>query len=401
MAANDFAAQNGTEKLSTNALNTVNGTTVTADLIEVQRMKMGFGSDGALRDVDAANGLPVLQVGNSLVSTANSSVVNLAAAAVFTGVAEDVSEYSTIMVSIFSSHAGATDGLQLQQSSDGTNWDFGDVYTIPATTGKAFSIGVQAKFFRIVYTNGATLTTSLRIQAIYSKAAKKFSSVRPQDGRTNDNDFEEVLSYPMGWNGVTWDRLKSKNGRLGVDTDSARNVTFKGAVGSFRILGAAALLHNLFSIENAAGSTVLVKVTGLDVKMDATAVLVAVVPFIKLSRPTASPTGGTVLNKANRDTALASNASVVVRGANASDGGAATAITATQGAMFKAAGGFRLHTAVGQVLVDGSSLLPLGEPIILRAGEALLAVVDAAVATSNPATNHWQVGVAWEEYTEA
>ena len=59
MAANDFAAQNGTEKLSTNALTTVNGTTVTADVIEVQRIKVGFGSDGALRDVDASNGLPV------------------------------------------------------------------------------------------------------------------------------------------------------------------------------------------------------------------------------------------------------------------------------------------------------------------------------------------------------
>lgn len=188
---------------------------------------------------------------------------------------------------------------------------------------------------------------------------------------------------------------------LPVDTDSKRNVTFKGAVGSFRTLGAAALLHNLFSIENAAGSTVLVKVTGFDVKMDATAVLTTVVPFIKLSRPTALPTGGTVLTKVKMDTAQTSSASVVVRGATAADAGSATAITATQGAIFKAAGGFRLHTAVGQVIVDASTLLPFDEPIILRAGEALLATVDASAATSNPATNHWQVGVVWEEYTVA
>lgn len=188
---------------------------------------------------------------------------------------------------------------------------------------------------------------------------------------------------------------------LPVDTDSKRAITFKGAAGSFRTPGAAALLHNVFSIENAAGSTVLVRVTGLDVKMDATAVLAAVVPFVKPSRPTALPTGGTALVKASLDTALTTNASVVVRGATASDGGAATAITATQGAMFKAAGSFRLHTAVGQVIVDGSSLLPFGAPITLRAGESLLVVVDAAATTSNPATNHWQVGVAWEEYTAA
>ena len=59
MAANDSAIQNGTEKLSTNALATVNGTSVAADLIEVQRVKSGFGIDGALRDVSAQFGLPV------------------------------------------------------------------------------------------------------------------------------------------------------------------------------------------------------------------------------------------------------------------------------------------------------------------------------------------------------
>lgn len=193
----------------------------------------------------------------------------------------------------------------------------------------------------------------------------------------------------------------TKAAPLPVDTDSTRSISFKGAAGSFRTLGAAALLQNVFSIENAAGSTVLVRVTGLDVKLDATAVLTAVLPFIRLSRPTALPTGGTALAKASRDTALASNASVIVRAASASDGGAATVITATQGDMFKAAGGHRMHTAVGQVIVDASSLLPFGEPITLRAGESLLVTVNAAATTSNPATNHWQVGVAWEEYTAA
>lgn len=59
MAANDFAAQNGTEKLSTNALTTVNGTTVTADNIEVQRTKVGFGVDGQYRDTSAQFPMPV------------------------------------------------------------------------------------------------------------------------------------------------------------------------------------------------------------------------------------------------------------------------------------------------------------------------------------------------------
>ena len=147
MAANDFAAQNGTEKISTNALTTVNGTNIAADLIEVQRYKVGFGSDGVLRDVDAANGLPVVSTINGVISTVNSSATALGISGVFTGTSEDVTEYVDIRVSVFADQASATDGLQMQQSSNGTNWDIADSYTIPASSGKIFSVGVSAKFF--------------------------------------------------------------------------------------------------------------------------------------------------------------------------------------------------------------------------------------------------------------
>lgn len=147
--------------------------------------------------------------GNGIVSTVNSSTTTLAANATFTGVGEDVSEYSTIMVTVFTNQASASDGLSIEQSSDGTNWDFSDKYAIPASTGKTFSVGVQAKFYRVVYTNGTTTNTVFRLQTLYSKTAKKFSSIRPQDSRTNDNDFEESLSYDMAFNGTGWDRVRS------------------------------------------------------------------------------------------------------------------------------------------------------------------------------------------------
>ena len=167
----------------------------------------------------------VTQIGNSLVSTANSTIVNLAAAAVFTGTSEDVSEYSDISVTVFASHATATDGLSLQQSVDGTNWDITDVYSIAAATagnGKIFHLGVSARFYRLVYTNGATLTTSLRIQTIFSKQTKRGSSVRPSDGRGNDNDFEETSAYLSYFNGTTWDRARGS--AKGVQPSSALGV---------------------------------------------------------------------------------------------------------------------------------------------------------------------------------
>lgn len=203
----DNTAQNGTAVIATDDVTTLNGGASAG--VQVQRMKVGFGDDNSYRDASTTFGLPVVQTANSLVSTGNSTTVNLAAAGIFTGTAEDASEYSTIMVTAFADQVSATDGLQIQQSSNGTNWDIADSFSIPASTGKIFSFGVAARFARVVYTNGATTTTALRIQVIYSKLGKKNSSVRPQDGRTNDNDFEEQLSFAMGYNGTSWDRLRA------------------------------------------------------------------------------------------------------------------------------------------------------------------------------------------------
>lgn len=151
-------------------------------------------------------------------STGNSSIVNLAANGIFTGVAEDVTIYSSIKINVFSSHISALNGLSYQQSHDGIFWPpVTDVYTIPANTQKSFAIAVNMRFFRLLYTNGATLTTQLIIQVLYNKSDKQPSSVRPQDGRANDNDFVEVISAMIGYNSVTdaWNRVGITNATSG------------------------------------------------------------------------------------------------------------------------------------------------------------------------------------------
>lgn len=168
---------------------------------------------------------------------------------------------------------------------------------------------------------------------------------------------------------------------------------------SFRTLGTAATPHNLFTIENI-DATKLIYIRKITVELDATAVLVAVTPQIKLSRATAVPTGGTVIAKAQFDTANASNANSIIRGATASDGGVATAITATAGTTLWQEYNMRMHTVVGQVLPVESKVAPLivdTQNLILRQNQALLVQVVASVGTSNPATNHWIVSVVWEE----
>ena len=168
---------------------------------------------------------------------------------------------------------------------------------------------------------------------------------------------------------------------------------------TFRILGSAATPHNLLTIENI-DATKLVYIRRLTVQLDATAVLVSVMPQVKLSRATAVPTGGTALNKAQFDTTASSNANTIVRCATASDGGVATAITSTAGTTLWQQYTMRMHTVVGQVLgVDGNVAPSLVDTqnLILRQNEAALVQVVSSAGTSNPATNFWLVNIVWEE----
>lgn len=168
---------------------------------------------------------------------------------------------------------------------------------------------------------------------------------------------------------------------------------------SFRTLGTAATPQNLFTIENI-DATKLVWIRRVTVQLDATAVLTSVMPQVKASRATAVPTGGTALNKGQFDTGNASNANTICRGGTASDGGVATAITATAGTTLWQQYCMRMHTVVGQVLAPDNNVLPLlveTEDFVLRQNQALLIQIVASAGASNPATNHWFCNVVWEE----
>lgn len=142
------------------------------------------------------------------VSSVNSSTATLTSGSVFTGTAEDVWRYAEARITVKSDVASATDGLSIQQSANGTNWDQFDVYTIPAATGKAFGVPIYARYLRVVYTNGGTNQTSFQLSTVFHKYVTSITSVRPQDARTNDNDMQENLSYNMNYDPVlnVWNR---------------------------------------------------------------------------------------------------------------------------------------------------------------------------------------------------
>lgn len=145
----------------------------------------------------------------NVISTLNSSSATLLSGAVFTGTGEDVSNFSEMRISVISNVASASDGISIQQSTDNTNWDITDVYTVAAATGKTIVVPRQARYFRIVYTNGGTNQTSFRLQSILNRTATAPSSQRASDGYTNETDLVQNQNFNMLYNGATWDRMRS------------------------------------------------------------------------------------------------------------------------------------------------------------------------------------------------
>lgn len=120
---------------------------------------------------------------------------------VFTGAATEILNCGIVFVNVSTDQASATDGLSIQQSSDGTNWDHTDDYTVAAGANKNYSINPHSKWYRVVYTNGAIIQGYFRLQSICKGNAKP-SSHRIKDEIIGDDDCELVKAALTGENGA-------------------------------------------------------------------------------------------------------------------------------------------------------------------------------------------------------
>lgn len=174
-----------------------------------------FASGGKAVQVqlDSSGNVPVVNAGsNSAVSTNSSSATPLAANGGFIGISDDALAYSELRVTVFSNVASATDGLSIQQSSDNTNWDITDTYTVAANTGKTYVVPRQARYMRVVYTNGGTIQSVFRLQSILNRTGTAPSSNRAVDAYSNETDLVQNQTFNMLFNGATWDRARSLGG---------------------------------------------------------------------------------------------------------------------------------------------------------------------------------------------
>lgn len=209
--------------------------------------------------------------GASIISTANSSAVPLGANLTFTGTGEDVTQYASVTVTAFSNVASATNGLSLQMSTDNTNWDILDAYTVSAGSAKNIAVPVFARYFRVVYTNGAGAQASFRLQTVYHARQPVSSSLKAVDGLTTENDTQLVTNLNMLKNSsanATADMQRSVEGTDGTGkgvtatsispnsaAGSAAAFTANAAVGGSLI--AKASPGNLYALNVTAGASAL------------------------------------------------------------------------------------------------------------------------------------------------
>jgi len=203
--------------------------------------------------------------GAQTTNSANSTTSVLGNGGVFTGTSVDVSGYATINVSVFTDQASATNGLSMQQSSDGTNWDVTDTYTVAAQAaggGKTYAVQVSAKYFRVVYTNGATPQTAFRLQTLLKIGMDPANSVRPQDAYSNENDVQQTEAFGMLYNGTTWDRARGDASVTGsnlvtptpsASATSGLSTSASSAVASSLVLKGSA--GNLFAVNVSSGAS--------------------------------------------------------------------------------------------------------------------------------------------------
>lgn len=143
---------------------------------------------GKLKLIGGTDGTPIGNVGDALkiagtimtaapeglADTGNSSTTPLGADATFTGAAIDIKDYSAINVAAFSDVSSATDGLKMQFSPDGTNWDHQHTFSVTGGVGVSYAQSSELRYFRIVYVNGATPQTFFRLTTVL-----KASNVSP------------------------------------------------------------------------------------------------------------------------------------------------------------------------------------------------------------------------------
>ena len=214
----------------------------------------------------------------SIVSVYNTSTTPLAANATYTGNSESVIDYRSLGVIVIASHISATNGLKIQFSTDGTNWDLSRDFTIDPNEGRFFNYPTEAQYFRVTYTNGPNDQTYFRLQCLLHPSQAKEITANLQDdidyntacviarsvtsGRKSDGSFINIDA--------------TDDNRLKVSTNiSGQIVTISGNV--VNISGQPVIISgNIVQVTNLSGQTLSVNISGIIVSISGATLITTV-----------------------------------------------------------------------------------------------------------------------------
>lgn len=148
--------------------------------------------------VDIQGSLYTTSKDNGHICEENSTATPIGAGETFLGVWQDTLNYNVLIIGIKADQDSATDGLEIQWSTDKTNICDYDKFTISANIGKVFTFSPARRYVRVSYTNGASAQTSFNIQTIFKKGGFKGSSHRINDNIVAEDDAELVKAVLTG-----------------------------------------------------------------------------------------------------------------------------------------------------------------------------------------------------------
>jgi len=154
-------------------------------------------------------------------STDNSSDVNLAAGASFTGTSATTLGVAGLQVNIIASQPIR---ISLQQSMDGINWDIQDSFDTYADRGDGRTVQATAAYIRVVATNiGPAATTYFRLQTVLCPVVEALPRSLTPDGRISLST--STLSFaPADTN------FNDPEPRRALILDAERNLKTRGSI---------------------------------------------------------------------------------------------------------------------------------------------------------------------------
>lgn len=139
--------------------------------------------------VSVAHAAPSPYRGEVIISTSGV----LGASEEFVSPAVDVTNYSMTTLTLHSPEPSAVDGLRLEVSMNGTDWDFSKPVTHHGGS-RVHTLVVTAPFYRVRYLNGATPQTVFRLNALGHTSKNKHLTSTASQMIDDDSDVELMRS---------------------------------------------------------------------------------------------------------------------------------------------------------------------------------------------------------------